>query len=61
MSASLVGSDMCIRDRGTCREGLGGGAPRRGRAQPVAWGPLGRPAGTPLTCLLYTSDAADDM
>eukprot|EP00969_Alexandrium_andersonii_P304197 13446749-Alexandrium_andersonii.AAC.1 len=61
MSASLVGSEMCIRDRL--------------RLCPRAWGALG--TGTPLRwrkksrkkgqllggqiCLLYTSDAADDM
>eukprot|EP00969_Alexandrium_andersonii_P332853 14710032-Alexandrium_andersonii.AAC.1 len=61
MSASLVGSEMCIRDRcspprvassrpqpGT---GCGSGASpwRRSRAPPRR------------DCLLYTSDAADDM
>eukprot|EP00969_Alexandrium_andersonii_P160480 7090960-Alexandrium_andersonii.AAC.1 len=61
MSASLVGSEMCIRDR----------------AEVVLWGwsllprwaarPLAlqgrRKVGRPLRvrCLLYTSDAADDM
>eukprot|EP00969_Alexandrium_andersonii_P073759 3253750-Alexandrium_andersonii.AAC.1 len=61
MSASLVGSEMCIRDRSksvpwvTCRVGHTGmaGAPR-----------LPRPESNMLghkTCLLYTSDAADDM
>eukprot|EP00969_Alexandrium_andersonii_P149580 6614281-Alexandrium_andersonii.AAC.1 len=60
MSASLVGSEMCIRDRSTV----------------LPWkNPLGTPIGTSGTapfvdrsglsansgCLLYTSDAADDM
>eukprot|EP00969_Alexandrium_andersonii_P216522 9563581-Alexandrium_andersonii.AAC.1 len=60
MSASLVGSEMCIRDRKvTFRHtevsvsadtgGLGAGAPGCNG---------GRGAGG---CLLYTSDAADDM
>eukprot|EP00969_Alexandrium_andersonii_P201575 8906272-Alexandrium_andersonii.AAC.1 len=61
MSASLVGSEMCIRDSSP-----------RGRWRP-AWrkdlGPVGHPPsrtarapGCPIsTCLLYTSDAADDM
>eukprot|EP00969_Alexandrium_andersonii_P276405 12216937-Alexandrium_andersonii.AAC.1 len=60
MSASLVGSEMCIRDRDArgpaAREACGPPAPGAG------------PAGTPVTpppgledCLLYTSDAADDM
>eukprot|EP00969_Alexandrium_andersonii_P261448 11558505-Alexandrium_andersonii.AAC.1 len=61
MSASLVGSEMCIRDRVTTGHpnaltpgsGSGGGgcwlaAPRS------TWG-------SPAGCLLYTSDAADDM
>eukprot|EP00969_Alexandrium_andersonii_P239107 10555954-Alexandrium_andersonii.AAC.1 len=60
MSASLVGSEMCIRDsRGTFSE------PSRG--------PPGHPRGPSEPrktqssrqrlegCLLYTSDAADDM
>eukprot|EP00969_Alexandrium_andersonii_P091881 4055847-Alexandrium_andersonii.AAC.1 len=60
MSASLVGSEMCIRDRSSTEwpvlqkafatqqaaRGLTGGAP---------------PPRPPPTCLLYTSDAADDM
>ncbi|GAB5880396.1 hypothetical protein JMUB7536_27780 [Staphylococcus aureus] len=39
MSASLVGSEMCIRDR-NARSSV-----------PVPWS---------VTCLLYTSDAADE-
>eukprot|EP00969_Alexandrium_andersonii_P341049 15075162-Alexandrium_andersonii.AAC.1 len=60
MSASLVGSEMCIRDRPkrgfwfTSRHG----AEVRGCALPVH-------SSTALegtsACLLYTSDAADDM
>eukprot|EP00969_Alexandrium_andersonii_P012155 530012-Alexandrium_andersonii.AAC.1 len=60
MSASLVGSEMCIRDSrryaaiygcGSCpaKHKNGGGA-RAAVAAEVATG-----------CLLYTSDAADDM
>eukprot|EP00969_Alexandrium_andersonii_P130041 5749044-Alexandrium_andersonii.AAC.1 len=61
MSASLVGSEMCIRDR------------KRFEAARNCWNLL-KPVGTvkdpPLralqcrpirACLLYTSDAADDM
>eukprot|EP00969_Alexandrium_andersonii_P049785 2184828-Alexandrium_andersonii.AAC.1 len=60
MSASLVGSEMCIRDSA-------------GTAPSSAIGPLtvSAPAPAPrfrnsrslqrLRCLLYTSDAADDM
>eukprot|EP00969_Alexandrium_andersonii_P014568 635697-Alexandrium_andersonii.AAC.1 len=60
MSASLVGSEMCIRDSHppTPRERRDPAAKQR-RAQ----GPGHRP--TPDQgwggCLLYTSDAADDM
>eukprot|EP00969_Alexandrium_andersonii_P128420 5674727-Alexandrium_andersonii.AAC.1 len=60
MSASLVGSEMCIRDRSW------GPPPRRLRLSPAAAaafgvpaGPLAHPSSSP--CLLYTSDAADDM
>eukprot|EP00969_Alexandrium_andersonii_P330035 14585511-Alexandrium_andersonii.AAC.1 len=61
MSASLVGSEMCIRDRS---------APELSRA---LWGFRGSPGlsgslrdsprlyNIPFRCLLYTSDAADDM
>eukprot|EP00969_Alexandrium_andersonii_P049025 2150633-Alexandrium_andersonii.AAC.1 len=60
MSASLVGSEMCIRDRPP---------PPRGASGTLA-GPLRREIRHlrqrwrrvhPSRCLLYTSDAADDM
>eukprot|EP00969_Alexandrium_andersonii_P118147 5225668-Alexandrium_andersonii.AAC.1 len=61
MSASLVGSEMCIRDR--FETGCGGRPARRCRCN--RWGPPSpeeavarAPTGA---CLLYTSDAADDM
>eukprot|EP00969_Alexandrium_andersonii_P203719 9001664-Alexandrium_andersonii.AAC.1 len=61
MSASLVGSEMCIRDRGPGRlwrapEGSGGfrRAPESSRELRGAPERSG-------DCLLYTSDAADDM
>eukprot|EP00969_Alexandrium_andersonii_P010828 471486-Alexandrium_andersonii.AAC.1 len=60
MSASLVGSEMCIRDR----------PPKPRRAGHFS-GPVEAAAkslqrcctlaGGRRTCLLYTSDAADDM
>eukprot|EP00969_Alexandrium_andersonii_P345676 15278960-Alexandrium_andersonii.AAC.1 len=61
MSASLVGSEMCIRDsllEGGCAEPdaalgcerLSGGALPMGEVQHAI-----------PSCLLYTSDAADDM
>eukprot|EP00969_Alexandrium_andersonii_P235321 10389820-Alexandrium_andersonii.AAC.1 len=61
MSASLVGSEMCIRDRGKPRSER----PEREVREPVVL--LAPPrAVTPAnggwgSCLLYTSDAADDM
>eukprot|EP00969_Alexandrium_andersonii_P151915 6717787-Alexandrium_andersonii.AAC.1 len=60
MSASLVGSEMCIRDRGG-KEGWVSSRTPRPRSSPT------RSRGTcrsPVSfggCLLYTSDAADDM
>eukprot|EP00969_Alexandrium_andersonii_P059692 2629129-Alexandrium_andersonii.AAC.1 len=61
MSASLVGSEMCIRDRkkeaiAAARTAKGGGGGPQGRARACPE----RPA-QPRHCLLYTSDAADDM
>eukprot|EP00969_Alexandrium_andersonii_P265155 11718443-Alexandrium_andersonii.AAC.1 len=61
MSASLVGSEMCIRD--SCWGEQGGGhatflaichaqCPRQASCPSIAW---------TRRCLLYTSDAADDM
>eukprot|EP00969_Alexandrium_andersonii_P043288 1898104-Alexandrium_andersonii.AAC.1 len=60
MSASLVGSEMCIRDRPV--GWLAGWPVGRLAGWPV--GRFGRLAGWQagrLACLLYTSDAADDM
>eukprot|EP00969_Alexandrium_andersonii_P078394 3456941-Alexandrium_andersonii.AAC.1 len=60
MSASLVGSEMCIRDRGrpmgqcVSTQPQGRGASRGDLRLALAVGLLQR-------CLLYTSDAADDM
>eukprot|EP00969_Alexandrium_andersonii_P111770 4936549-Alexandrium_andersonii.AAC.1 len=60
MSASLVGSEMCIRDRSSA-------PPPRPACCPPAWLSGGHAAWPPRsgsprwTCLLYTSDAADDM
>eukprot|EP00969_Alexandrium_andersonii_P043548 1909190-Alexandrium_andersonii.AAC.1 len=60
MSASLVGSEMCIRDRRFRRPAVSARAAkflaRRRPQTALAW----RRRGT-RTCLLYTSDAADDM
>eukprot|EP00969_Alexandrium_andersonii_P334143 14766227-Alexandrium_andersonii.AAC.1 len=61
MSASLVGSEMCIRDRplvGSTRAPPSHtGAPREFRVS-SSRGPRELHASS---CLLYTSDAADDM
>eukprot|EP00969_Alexandrium_andersonii_P150908 6673057-Alexandrium_andersonii.AAC.1 len=61
MSASLVGSEMCIRDRGG--PGEAGDPPVRPRAVPCERRrPLvRRRSPESRSCLLYTSDAADDM
>eukprot|EP00969_Alexandrium_andersonii_P222753 9838698-Alexandrium_andersonii.AAC.1 len=61
MSASLVGSEMCIRDSGRLQWFSNSGA------KPGFWcaksqGLRGlRIGGLWIGCLLYTSDAADDM
>eukprot|EP00975_Prorocentrum_lima_P060880 12767816-Prorocentrum_lima.AAC.1 len=61
MTSSLVGSEMCIRDRPPASDpaatASGGPAPV-GRAGGVS---RCRRATLPRACLLYTSDAADDM
>eukprot|EP00969_Alexandrium_andersonii_P128908 5697199-Alexandrium_andersonii.AAC.1 len=61
MSASLVGSEMCIRDRPFGQEVAGEPplqAPLQGGYRPPGSPWLAPPA---RACLLYTSDAADDM
>eukprot|EP00969_Alexandrium_andersonii_P221965 9803781-Alexandrium_andersonii.AAC.1 len=60
MSASLVGSEMCIRDR-LCQPRPGQSPQVRGEGRGGQKGVLARTEWGPLTCLLYTSDAADDM
>eukprot|EP00969_Alexandrium_andersonii_P343574 15186416-Alexandrium_andersonii.AAC.1 len=60
MSASLVGSEMCIRDR------LQAASIRFKRLQAASSGSKQLQAASssferPQPCLLYTSDAADDM
>eukprot|EP00969_Alexandrium_andersonii_P001849 81691-Alexandrium_andersonii.AAC.1 len=60
MSASLVGSEMCIRDR---RSGVPTWLKFPARGLGLLWLCLGgsSAANAGRTCLLYTSDAADDM
>eukprot|EP00975_Prorocentrum_lima_P006579 1413026-Prorocentrum_lima.AAC.1 len=60
MTSSLVGSEMCIRDRWWPAQWM-----HTGKTAPFALGAEISPCdfGNHLvnTCLLYTSDAADDM
>eukprot|EP00969_Alexandrium_andersonii_P245029 10828129-Alexandrium_andersonii.AAC.1 len=60
MSASLVGSEMCIRDSMRAARGVGGcgGCALGGFPTGLSLAEEGGHAGV---CLLYTSDAADDM
>eukprot|EP00969_Alexandrium_andersonii_P021233 927177-Alexandrium_andersonii.AAC.1 len=60
MSASLVGSEMCIRDRAldAC---IGLRASANDRSGGGDSGLRAFPGIEPGPCLLYTSDAADDM
>eukprot|EP00969_Alexandrium_andersonii_P303121 13398863-Alexandrium_andersonii.AAC.1 len=60
MSASLVGSEMCIRDSGCTIDGLELPEALGVEAAASLTGTAGV-AGAVGTCLLYTSDAADDM
>eukprot|EP00969_Alexandrium_andersonii_P243011 10734732-Alexandrium_andersonii.AAC.1 len=60
MSASLVGSEMCIRDRTLfLRSSLGGF--KVPHAESCGHPMLPCRSVGPGGCLLYTSDAADDM
>eukprot|EP00969_Alexandrium_andersonii_P059002 2599495-Alexandrium_andersonii.AAC.1 len=60
MSASLVGSEMCIRDSDSAARER---AARERAARAIIDVTVRRStsAGPVLGCLLYTSDAADDM
>eukprot|EP00969_Alexandrium_andersonii_P104144 4596723-Alexandrium_andersonii.AAC.1 len=60
MSASLVGSEMCIRDRRRGQSAPSFPKALLMRQPPQARRERTRPAPT-RGCLLYTSDAADDM
>eukprot|EP00969_Alexandrium_andersonii_P298576 13199106-Alexandrium_andersonii.AAC.1 len=59
MSASLVGSEMCIRDRATPDPTQDARPPPAGEVAP--WGEAMAIATEGAACLLYTSDAADDI
>eukprot|EP00969_Alexandrium_andersonii_P261886 11577447-Alexandrium_andersonii.AAC.1 len=60
MSASLVGSEMCIRDREPAAQLLAARALALVQERAAARLSLELVAQL-LACLLYTSDAADDM
>eukprot|EP00969_Alexandrium_andersonii_P227137 10031491-Alexandrium_andersonii.AAC.1 len=60
MSASLVGSEMCIRDREEHQVRGGLGVARDAQAGKDA-AKTQRDGALRKACLLYTSDAADDM
>eukprot|EP00975_Prorocentrum_lima_P014248 3025891-Prorocentrum_lima.AAC.1 len=60
MTSSLVGSEMCIRDR----EKSAARVPLRRSGQPrdrEEQNALKKTTSPRMPCLLYTSDAADDM
>eukprot|EP00969_Alexandrium_andersonii_P101677 4487037-Alexandrium_andersonii.AAC.1 len=61
MSASLVGSEMCIRDSPPAVEQRLRIAVGRECALHAGRSPQALGCGLQLVCLLYTSDAADDM
>eukprot|EP00969_Alexandrium_andersonii_P039151 1716119-Alexandrium_andersonii.AAC.1 len=60
MSASLVGSEMCIRDRSMQKGAAARSRPRDACHDELAHALVGRLRLCGI-CLLYTSDAADDM
>eukprot|EP00969_Alexandrium_andersonii_P333292 14729809-Alexandrium_andersonii.AAC.1 len=61
MSASLVGSEMCIRDSPTPETRRSQGRSGQGHWSSRGRAPSRHRFGSPRPCLLYTSDAADDM
>eukprot|EP00969_Alexandrium_andersonii_P061195 2697601-Alexandrium_andersonii.AAC.1 len=61
MSASLVGSEMCIRDRGPGARLALSGTPQALTTQKRQHRCITTPPERNCACLLYTSDAADDM
>eukprot|EP00969_Alexandrium_andersonii_P324893 14355515-Alexandrium_andersonii.AAC.1 len=61
MSASLVGSEMCIRDRLEAARSCFKILQVLKALFALGRSPSGAARFSPTTCLLYTSDAADDM
>eukprot|EP00975_Prorocentrum_lima_P059610 12498871-Prorocentrum_lima.AAC.1 len=60
MTSSLVGSEMCIRDRPIAAWQLASKRVAKLSGIPAP-GQLMAPVSRACACLLYTSDAADDM
>eukprot|EP00975_Prorocentrum_lima_P003425 751271-Prorocentrum_lima.AAC.1 len=62
MTSSLVGSEMCIRDRewGAFLDAVGGATRAWSCVEAVVKKSVGKNV-KDKACLLYTSDAADDM
>eukprot|EP00969_Alexandrium_andersonii_P005913 256860-Alexandrium_andersonii.AAC.1 len=61
MSASLVGSEMCIRDSTLSFRSVLIFASNGRRQAFSPWRLMGSTKEQSVGCLLYTSDAADDM
>ena len=56
-----MGSEMCIRDRLSCERTLAGRLLDEDRSARVSGGLMIGGKELAMTCLLYTSDAADDL
>eukprot|EP00975_Prorocentrum_lima_P047522 9935143-Prorocentrum_lima.AAC.1 len=61
MTSSLVGSEMCIRDRYTPGKSIIADGPTMVLQKEKSKDAQERLLLQDVTCLLYTSDAADDM
>eukprot|EP00975_Prorocentrum_lima_P014375 3056633-Prorocentrum_lima.AAC.1 len=61
MTSSLVGSEMCIRDRKRGTQGKSRAFPGPGSSSNMRRAREAKPSPDARRCLLYTSDAADDM
>eukprot|EP00975_Prorocentrum_lima_P017426 3681622-Prorocentrum_lima.AAC.1 len=61
MTSSLVGSEMCIRDRLMSSSHAYIGCSMLQSTEAICTGAAGQQNSSIKTCLLYTSDAADDM
>eukprot|EP00969_Alexandrium_andersonii_P162921 7201944-Alexandrium_andersonii.AAC.1 len=61
MSASLVGSEMCIRDSAERARSVSGPDPACSMLPLLSVNSASGVVSARRVCLLYTSDAADDM